>query len=191
MSQILPYETRSTVPFVLMTDRCWQIGNRNARRHARGTIVRIVKRTIKRILSRLVGRWQIAYRLVGRRAGTGFHPHQSPALHVLAVHFRLPADLHRSESWQLISDMSICVACCRRTCHMLGRLAKASAIWSRAVSEADYEALWPAGFDRHEKATVKSCCDEGDRQCGRPDLRSSTQQPSGKLTPTLSKALSS
>ena len=81
--------------------RCWQIGNRDARRNAWGTFVRIVKRTIKRILFRLVGRWwwQIAYRLVGRGAGTGFQSHQSPALHVLAFLFRLPA--------KLISDMLI------------------------------------------------------------------------------------
>ena len=32
---------------------------------------------------------------------------------------------------------------------MLGSISQASAIWSRAVSEAGYEALWSAGLNRH------------------------------------------
>ena len=60
----------------------------------------------------------------------------------------LPIFPNRSHD-KLISDMLMCVACRRRTCHMLGSISQASAIWSRAVSEAGYEALWSAGLNRH------------------------------------------
>ena len=67
---------------------------------------------------------------------------------LLCISDCLPIFPNRSHD-KLISDMLMCVACRRRTCHMLGSISQASAIWSRAVSEAGYEALWSAGLNRH------------------------------------------
>ena len=53
------------------------------------------------------------------------------------------------------------------------------------VSETRDEALWPAGVDRHGRATVLPGCDDCDRQCGRPDLRSLAQQPGRELAPAV------
>ena len=41
------------------------------------------------------------------------------------------------------------------------------------------EALWPPGFGRHGRASVIPGCDDCDRQCARPGLRSLAQQESG------------
>ena len=46
-------------------------------------------------------------------------------------------------------------------------------------------ALWPASFDRHGRASVLPGCDDCDRQCGRPDLRSLAQQPGRELAPAV------
>ena len=53
------------------------------------------------------------------------------------------------------------------------------------VFETRDEALWPAGVDRHGRASVLPGCDDCDRQCGRPDLRSLAQQPGRELAPAV------
>ena len=42
-----------------------------------------------------------------------------------------------------------------------------------------------AGVDRHGRATVLPGCDDCDRQCGRPDLRSLAQQPGREFAPAV------
>ena len=58
---------------------------------------------------------------------------------------------------KLISDMLICVACRRRTCHMPGSFSQESAILSRAVSEAGYKRYGRPASIVTDGAIVISC----------------------------------
>ena len=76
---------------------------------------------------------------------------------------------------KLISDMSICVACRRRTCHMLGRLARhlryGRGPFLRPTMKRDGR---PASIVTDGLQSYRAC-DECGWQYGRPDLRSSAQ----------------
>ena len=85
---------------------------------------------------------------------------------------------------KLISDMLICVACRRRNCHMLGRLAR-----HLRYGRASFlrRAMKRYGRPQSSRTGLQSyrACDEGGRQYGCPDLRSSAQQPGGSSHQTL------
>ena len=78
---------------------------------------------------------------------------------------------------KLISDMLMCLACRRRTCHMLGSISQASAIWSRPFLRPTMKRDGrPASIVTDGLQSYRAC-DECGRQYGRPDLRSSAQRP--------------